>query len=396
MARDRSSRTATASSSPRSILAAATLAAPRSLARLASSGWRALFSHTTPAPGERPGAMRIPADSPRPRITAMRYDADDVTETAIESVDDLASWCDAPGVRWIDVQGLGDEDVLRRIGEVFGIHPLAIADVANVPQRPKVEDHGDRHLIVTRMANLREDEVELEQVSLVIGPGWVLTFQERVGDVFEPVRRRIGAAVGVIRAMGPDYLAYALLDAIVDGYFPVVERIGERIDELEEEAIERPSRATLQAIHGVRRELLLLHRIQWRQRDAVNALVRDGSMLFTPQVRPYLRDVYDHAVQVLDVIETFRELAVGLLELHLSTVSNRMNEVMKTLTVMATIFIPLTFVAGVYGMNFEYMPELRWRWGYFGVWGVMLAIALALVAWFRARGWLSDPEDPPD
>jgi len=334
--------------------------------------------------------MRIPADASPTRIHAIRYDPDRLDEREIEDIETLMSYREASGVVWISVAGFGNEPTLRRIGEIFGVHRLAMADVVNVPQRPKVEDYDDRHLIVTRMAHLREPRsMELEQLSLILGPGWVLTFQERPGEVFDPVRARIRAGVGPIRRMGPDYLAYTLLSAIIDAYFPVVEAMGEEIDRLEEEVIERPTPTTLHHIHEIRRMLISLHRIQWRQRDALNSMLHGELSPFTAAVRVYLRDVYDHSVQVLDVIETSRDLVAGLVDIYLSAISNRTNEAIKTLTIMASIFIPLTFLAGVYGMNFEYMPELHVRWAYPALWGVMIVIAAALLIWFRTRGWIA-------
>ena len=287
------------------------------------------------------------------------------------------------------MQGFANRDALERIGQVFGIHPLALADVVHIPQRPKAEMHDDRLLIVTQMAQLTEaGEIEVEQVSLVLGPGWVVTFQERPGDVFEPVRERVRSTTARIRHMGADFLAYALLDAVIDGYFPVVEAIGGILEHLEEEVIAGPGAAALARIHATRRTLLHLHRVQWQQRDAVHTLLRDESFPFSEPVRIYLRDAHDHAFQTVDAIEIYREMAMGLMDVYLSSASHRMNEVMRTLTVMASVFIPLTFVAGVYGMNFERMPELHWEWGYPAVWGFMLATGCGLLAWFRRRGWL--------
>jgi magnesium transporter len=348
-----------------------------------------LFHRRARTPGARPGTMRIAADASPPRIHAISYDLDGLDEREIEDVEILQSFPEVPGVVWVDVSGFGDESTLRRIGEIFGVHHLARADVVNVPQRPKVEDYDDRHLIVTQMAHLREPRsMEVEQLSLILGPGWVLTFQEQPGDVFEPIRQRIRVGVSPIRRMGPDYLASALLSAIVDAYFPVVEAMGEEIDRLEEEVIGRPTPSTLHQIHEVRRMLISLHRIQWRQRDALGSMLHGEPSPFTPEVRVYLRDVYDHSVQVLDVIETSRDLVVGLIDIYLSAISNRTNDVMKTLTIMAGIFIPLTFIAGVYGMNFEYMPELHWRWAYHAVWGVMVVITTGLIISFRTKGWI--------
>lgn len=341
-------------------------------------------------PGARPGELHIPEGAPPPRIHVTAYGPEHLEEDEID-VAQLAAWRGRADVLWVDVHGFGDEAVLRRIGELFEVHPLALADVVNVPQRPKVEDYGDRHLILTWMAIVApRRRLDLEQVSLVLGPGFLLSFQERPGDVFDPLRARLRTNAGLARRMGPDFLAYALLDAIVDGYFPVVEAIGEDIERLEERVLERPTTALLREIHDTRRRLLTLRRLQWRQRDALAAVLREEHSPFTPPVRIYLRDVYDHGVQLLDSIETFRELAMGLLEIHLSQVSNRMSEVMKTLTIMASIFIPLSFIGTVYGMNFDYMPELHWRWGYFGVLGGMATIGLGLLLWFRSRGWTRD------
>jgi magnesium transporter len=332
----------------------------------------------------------VPEGAPKPVVRVMRYDADHLEETTVEDVEQLASLASGGGgVAWIDVQGFGDPALLERVREILGVHPLAMADVVNVPQRPKAEPYGDRYLVVTRMATMLPGrQVHLEQLSLVIGPGWVATFQEDPGDCFDPLRERIRHGLGAIRRMGADFLAYALLDAVVDGYFPVVEELGAVLEALEEEAMESADRVTLGRIHAARRLLLQLERLQWQQREALSSLLHSGESPFSDPVRLYLRDTHDHAVQVLDVIETYRQMTVGLVEVYLSSVNNRMNEVMKTLTVVATVFIPLTFIVGVYGMNFDVMPELRWPWGYAAVWGVMLAAVIGLLFWFHRRGWL--------
>jgi magnesium transporter len=235
--------------------------------------------------------------------------------------------------------------------------------------------------------------VDLEQVTMVLGPTWVVTFQERPGDVFDPIRHRLRQRLGALRAAGPDYLAYALVDAIVDGFFPVLERLGDQMQELEERVLTTTDRRNLRDIHATRRLFIQLHKVLWGQRDALSAMLRDDASPFGRSVHVFLRDTYDHSVQLLDLVETSRDLAAAILEIHLSTVNNRMNEVMKTLTVMASIFIPLTFLAGVYGMNFRYMPELAWRWAYPSFWLAMLGIAALLLLWFRRRGWLSRDDD---
>jgi len=334
--------------------------------------------------------MVVPLDSPRPTIRVMTYGPGALEERGVDDPTALPALLGRPGtVAWIDVEGFGDQALLEGIGRVLGIHPLAMADVVHVPQRPKAELHDARLLVILQMARVAQaGEIDIEQVSLVLGPGWVVSFQERPGDVFDPVRARIRAEGSRIRQLGADFLMYALIDAVIDGYFPVVEALGEVVDALEEEVVQAPGRVALGRIHAARHTLLTLHRVQWRQRDAVGAMLRDDSLPFSEQVKPYLRDVHDHAFQTLDAIETYRDMVVGLMDLHLSSASHRMGEVMKTLTIVATIFIPLTFLAGVYGMNFDYMPELRWRWGYPLAWLLMLALGGALLLWFRRRGWI--------
>jgi magnesium transporter len=343
-----------------------------------------------PPPGSTPGALAAPAGEPPPKLHAMWYDLSRQGERALASASEIPELLSDPSLTvWIDFEGLGNHDVLREIGRLLEIHPLAIADVVNTPQRSKVELYGDRLLFVCHMAMLSPaGEIDFEQVSIVLGPSWVVSFQEKPGDVFDPVRERIRAPQMRIRRMGADFLAYALIDAVVDGYFPVVERVGDELDEIEDEVMKKPRRATLEQMHTIRRQLLQLHRLQWRQRDAIASLWRDESLPISEPVRPFLRDVYDHAFVVLDSIETYRDLSVSLMDAYLSAASNRLSEVMKTLTLVATIFIPLTFLVGVYGMNFDYMPELRWRWGYPAIWVVMIAIGGGLLAWFRSRDWL--------
>lgn len=318
----------------------------------------------------------------------MIWDAERLEERDIRSAEELAAAAEAPGVTWIEVIGLGDGTVLGWIRDVLDVHPLAVADIANTPQRPKFEDYGERDLLIVQQVCLGEDGgVALAQLSLIVAPQWVVSVLEEPCDLFAPVRERIRAAT-VIRRMGADYLAYALVDTVIDGYFPAVEAIGEVLEDLEEEILERPSQGAIARLHAVRRVLVTLHRSMWRQRDALGQILRGDGEPLGQAVRVYFRDAHDHALQVLDAVESYRELTIGLMDLYLSSVSNRLNEVMKTLTIMATIFIPLTFVVGVYGMNFDVMPELRWRFGYPLVWAGMIAIAAGLLWWFRRRGWL--------
>lgn len=353
-----------------------------------------------PPAGAAPGTLAVAPDAPPPRMHLIAYDANGLVERdlagpgelAAELADGVVDGVGADTVVWIDVQGLGDETTIHRIGDVFAIHPLALADAVNVPQRPKSETWDGVNLFITRMLRLGDHhEIQSEQLTIFFGARFVVTLQEQYGDVLDPVRQRIRTGKGLMRRSGPDYLAYAIIDTVIDGYYPVVEAIGDRLEELEELVLDCPTPAVLARVHRTRRELLGLRRAVWPQREAVNGLVRDDSPLVSSTVRQYLRDCYDHAVQLADVIETYRELAAGLMDIYLSSVSQRTNEVMKVLTIMSTIFIPLTFLAGIYGMNFEYMPELHWRWAYPALMGLMAAIAILMLAGFWRRGWIGHP-----
>jgi magnesium transporter len=350
-------------------------------------------------PGAMPGTLNIEEDASPSRIVLIDYNDANATRLQLPTPEACAPYLDTESVSWVDVQGLGSEDVLRSLGHVFRLHPLVLEDMVNVPQRPKVEEYDDQLLIVTRMVTPHEDGDGFysEQVSFILGKHYLLTVQEEPEiDTFRPVRDRIRTGAGSIRKHGPDYLTYALLDTIVDGFFPVLEAYGERIEDLEDEVIFDPSRKTVEKIYSIKRELLALRRAIWPQREAINALIRDGNRLVSADVQIYLRDCYDHATQVMDMVETYRELTSSMMDVYLSAVSNRMNEVMKVLTVISTIFIPLTFIAGVYGMNFDpgsspwNMPELKWYWGYPACLLSMGAIALALVLFFLKRGWFAD------
>jgi len=354
------------------------------------------FEYTFHEPGSPPGTLVIDEDSTIPNIFLIDFNSDNAVGVQLATPEECAPYLDSHSVSWVDVQGLGSEEVLQRLGKVFSLHPLVLEDVVNVPQRPKVQEYADQQVIIAQMVSLKPDAKGFvsEQVSFVLGKNYLLTVQEEPEfDTFEPVRQRIHHDKGSIRQQGADYLAYALLDTVIDGFFPVLENYGERLEELEEEVIDEPNQKTLDKIHKIKRELLLLRRAIWPQRDAINSLIRDGSELISPQVYVYLRDCYDHAVQIIDMVETYRELASNLMDVYLSSVSNRMNEVMKVLTVISTIFIPLTFVVGVYGMNFDTdlpgnMPELKIPYGYTYCWIVMIAIAISLLVYFWRRGWL--------
>ncbi|MGK7888198.1 MAG: magnesium/cobalt transporter CorA [Leptolyngbyaceae cyanobacterium] len=341
-------------------------------------------------PGSLPGTLAIPPDAQFPTIILIDYNRDRASRTVVTEPEVCQEHLDTDSVSWVDVQGLGSEDILKRLGAVFHLHPLVLEDVVNVPQRPKVEDYHRHLLIITRMVAPTEDEKGFfsEQVSFILGPSYLLTVQEEsVVDTFQHVRDRIRYNRGQVRRRGADYLAYTLLDTIIDGFFPVLEDYGERLEDLEDEVVLNPSRKTLEAIYDLKRELLALRRAIWPQRDALNLLIRDGDQLISEEVRVYLRDCYDHAVQVMDMVESYRELTSGLMDVYLSSVGHRMNEVMKLLTVVSGIFIPLTFLTGLYGMNFDHMPELGWRWSYPVLLFMMGAIASGLVMFFWKQGW---------
>jgi magnesium transporter len=328
----------------------------------------------------------VPPDAQPTGIHLIDYSRDHVEERDVEDVAELAKYQDENTVTWIEVEGLGTEQKLRAIFEMFEIHPLAQADVVNVPQRPKADFYDTHDHVVLRMARPESlGSCALEQVSLLVGSSWVISVQEGTEDVFDPVRNRIRQGA-LVRQMKSDYLAYALVDTLIDGYYPVVDHLGEVVEEIEAEVVAKPTTDTLASIHDVRRELLVLHRTMRQQRDAVNLLLRGESPRFSSAVRPYLRDAYDHAIQLAEVLEGFREMAIGLMDVYLSSLSHRTNEVMRVLTVISSIFIPLTFVAGVYGMNFHHMPELDSRWGYPLVLLLMLGVAVGLLVYFRRRG----------
>lgn len=350
-------------------------------------------------PGSIPGTLHIQADAPQPEIVLIDYNESSAIRKQITTPEECAPYLDTESVTWVEVMGLGNEDILQRMGQVFKLHPLILEDIVNVPQRPKVEEYEDQLVIIARMVIPKEkgDGFYSEQVSFVLGKYHLLTVQEEPEhDCLEAVRERIRYGKGTIRKHGPDYLAYTLLDSIIDGFFPVLEDYGEKLEELEDEVVSNPSRRTLEKIYRVKRELLTLRRAIWPQRDAINSLIRDGNDLISEEVRVYLRDCYDHAIQVLDMVETYRELGAGLMDIYLSSVSNRMNEIMKLLTVISSIFIPLTFIAGVYGMNFNTekspwnMPELNWYWGYPLCLVSMAAVAVGLIFFFWRRGWFQN------
>lgn len=350
------------------------------------------FRRRTPA-GAPPGA-RLPDSSPgRTRIHVIAYGPDALHETDVGDPDELRAIAAQYPTLWIDVTGLGDVDRIEWIGRIFQLHPLALEDALHGHQRAKVEAYANDLFVVARIARIGED-VQTEQVSLFLGDRYVITLHESADDGFEPIRERLRKADGRVRDRGPDYLAYALLDAVIDRYFPVLEAFGERLEALEDAVLADPRRSLIADVHRARRDLLDLRRALWPQREALDQLLRDELPLITGETRLYLRDCYDHTVQLLDLLENFRDIAAALTDVYLSSATFRANEIMKVLTIIATIFIPLTFIVGVYGMNFDpdvsryNMPELRWRYGYPAVLALMAAVAGALLHYFRRKEWL--------
>ncbi len=330
------------------------------------------------------------------KITLIDYDEGNFEEKELDSVEECFSYKNTSTVSWINIDGLHQTDVIEKVGTHFNIHPLILEDIVNTGQRPKMEDFDDYLYVVLKMLypGNKKTETQSEQVSLIIGPQYVITFQEKAGDVFNSIRERIRNAKGRIRKMGADYLAYALLDAIVDNYFIVLERMGEEIEETEQKLVSDPKPQTLQTINHLKTDLLILRKLIWPLREVINGLQRGESPLIKDTTVIFLKDVYDHTIQVIDTIETFRDLVSGMFDTYLSSVSNKMNEVMKLLTIMATIFIPLTFIAGIYGMNFNpevspwNMPELNWDYGYLIAVGLMVIIALGMLIFFKRKKWL--------
>jgi magnesium transporter len=353
-----------------------------------------LFGRKFNQAGSAPGTLAVTeGTAENASFRVLRYTLDELDEREPASAAEILPLLDLPGLVWVDVVGLFDVPALETLGERLGLHSLALEDVLHAGQRPKVEDFEGHAFVVLKQLRLREGHLQSEQVSLFFGESFVLTIQETPQDDWEPVRQRIRAGRQRIRGGGADYLAYALIDAIIDSFFPLLEDYGDRIEELQEALLDRPDQGALEQIHGITRELILVRRAAWPHREVANSLERSESGLVKENTRVFLRDCYDHTVQILDILESYRDLARGLMDLYLSTVSNRMNEVMKVLTIMASIFIPLTFLAGIYGMNFDpdagpwNMPELRWSWGYPAFWVVILGMGAGMVVFFKRRNW---------
>lgn len=344
-------------------------------------------------PGSAPGTLVPDPAAVRPLVRLFGYGPEKFEEQEVADIETLRAYVNRWPVLWVNVDGLADLGLLESLGEAFGLHRLALEDVINLHQRPKIEDYEDHVFIVTRML-ISADSPATEQISMFLGKGFLLTFQERRGDCFDLVRNRIRQHRGRIRSSGADYLAYSLLDAAVDGYFPALEVCGERLETLENRVMETHDTMRFVQIHDMKRDLLAFRRVIWPLREMVNALAREETPHVTDATRVYLRDCYDHTIQLMDLVETYREVASSLVDVYLSSASARMNEVMKVLTIIATIFIPLSFVASLYGMNFDpkvspwNMPELGWYLGYPFALALMALIAGGLIWYFHRKGWM--------
>ena len=324
------------------------------------------------------------------KISVIDYDQNNIQEKEVKDIKECFPFKDKPTVTWVNIDGLHDVDVIEKIGNYFEVHPLILEDILNTDQRPKMENFDKYFFFIVKMLYFDEklQEVHTEQVSLILGENFVISFQESIGDVFDSIRERIRNSKGRIRSRGTDYLIYALLDAIVDNYFIILEKIGENVESMEEDLISNPTPSTLQDIYNLKREMIYLRKSVWPLREVISGLQREESALIQESTDIYLRDLYDHTIQVIDTVETFRDMVSGMLDMYMSSVSNKMNEVMKVLTIFAAIFIPLTFVAGIYGMNFDIMPELHWQWGYLMVWIIIICVTLSMLIYFKRKKWL--------
>lgn len=319
------------------------------------------------------------------------YNDEELIEKELQTIDECQALKNQPGMKlWINVDGLDRIEVIEKLGSCFKIHPLTLEDILNAGQRPKMEDYDSYIYTVLKMMLLdaENEEIVIDQVSIIIGPNYILSFQEREGDVFDLLRERLKNPASRLRKSGVDYLAYGLIDAVIDNYFLILEHFGEKIEDLEDELVRDPDPDTLKIIQKYRRDMILLRKSVWPLRELINSLQKAESELISETTQIYLRDIYDHTIQVIDSIEAFRDILASMVDVYLSSVSNRMNDIMKVLTIIATIFIPLTFIAGVYGMNFEYMPELRWHWGYPVVMFSMMLLGISMFFYFKKKRWI--------
>jgi len=351
--------------------------------------------HKHQEPGTPPGTLPEPEAGVRAPLTIrmVDYTTEEVLDRELTDATDCLPYLERPTRTWIHVQGSAEADTLRELGRIFDLHPLALEDVVLGDQRPKTERYDAQLFMILADPEVRDGRVQVHQVSLFLGNRFVISFHSGPKDPFGVVRERLRHPEGRMRSRGPDYMFYALADLIIDRGFPCLEALGDRVENLEDKLLQNPTRETPRELQSIKRDLLLLRRKLWPQREAVNAVLRDEGRLLTDETRVYLRDGYDHAIQVMDLVESYRDVTAGLLDLYLSSVSNRLNEVMRVLTVIATIFIPLTFITGLYGMNFHNpdspwdMPELHWYWGYPYALGLMVVVAAGMLVYFKRKGW---------
>ncbi|MCG6937526.1 MAG: magnesium/cobalt transporter CorA [Gammaproteobacteria bacterium] len=354
------------------------------------------FEKTYHTPGTAPGTLvsHEGADLEAVNIRLIDYTESSFIEKELATADECQSFLTKDSVTWIHMQGPMQADTIRNIGSIFNLHPLMLEDVLNKGQRPKVEEHEDLLFIIMSMPAVFDDEINIDQVSIFMGDNYIISFHAGTMDPFDPLRNRLRKKSGRIRSLKQDYLLYTIMDLIIDQGYPVLESLGYGIENIEETLLTASAeKTTLSAIHKIRHQLILLRRNLWPQREALNRLIHGGSPLFNESTSIYLRDCYDHTVQILDLIENYREMAASLVDIYISSTSYRLNEIMRVLTIIATIFIPLTFIVGVYGMNFDIaespwaMPELHWYFGYPLVWGVMIATVIAMVVYFKRKDW---------
>ncbi len=345
----------------------------------------------TKSSGLPPGTLVFVGETKteKPVVNVIDYNPQESHEMEVKNIDDCLKYLGRSTVTWVNIDGLHETSLIEKIGRFLNIHPLILEDIANTNQRPKYDDMGDYFVIILKMISFDEKTklINVEQMSLLIGQNYVISFQEKPGDVFQLLRSRIRRPESRIRISGADYLAYALVDAIVDNYYFVVEKIGDQIEAMEVEVMENPETGILAQLQQIKHTLLFMRKAVWPLREVIGNLEKSDKLL-KKQTRPFLRDVYDHTIQIIDMLETMREMNTGLFDIYLTNISNKMNQVMKVLTIIATIFIPLTFIAGIYGMNFVHMPELSWRWGYPAVWIVMLLLAAGMMVFFKRKKWL--------
>ncbi|MGM0568886.1 MAG: magnesium/cobalt transporter CorA [Elusimicrobiota bacterium] len=350
------------------------------------------FTRVSERAGMPPGTLISSKREAKGPVTTemINYTPSDIREKKLTRIEEGLEPANSDSITWININGIHDISVIEQAGRIFNLHPLLLEDILNPDQRAKIDDYGDYLYITLKMIYIEDpsDDIKFEQVSLIVGEKYVISFQERKGDVFNPVRNRLRSDKGRIRKMGADYLLYALIDSIVDNYFVIPEHFGDKIDTIEFQLLSEPSIETLQVIHKMKRELIFLRKAVWPLREVISNIERSESKIIKKTTALYLRDVYNHTIQVADTIETFRDMLSGMVDLYMSSLSNKTNEIMKVLTIIATIFIPLTFIAGVYGMNFKYMPELEWKASYFVVLGIMLAIGIGMLWFFRKKKWL--------